>query len=213
MANYFSIITKIKELFDITNAQPMSSEEQGKRRLEVVASFKARSDRNRTETEKLADQIAGVFGSIPVILLHVVWFGFWILWNTGYIPGLEPVDPFPFGLLTMVVSLEAIFLSSFVLLSQNRSAKVADLREDVDLNINVQTELEVTKLLNLVDEIHGHLGLRKKRDRELEHLKQRTDLAKIEETIVEETTAAARPDGVVAAAEDLDPKPKVAKKR
>ncbi len=202
MANYFSIISKIKELFENTDTGNLSHEEARKRRLEVVASFKARSDRNRSWTERMADGISGVFGSVEFILLHVVWFGGWIAWNNGWIVGFAPFDPYPYGFLTMIVSLEAIFLSAFVLLSQNRSAKVADLREDVDLNINVQTELEVTKLLNLVDEIHGHLGLRTKRDRELEQLKQRTDLNKIEESIVEETSAAGRSELVVANTED-----------
>ena len=110
MTNYFSIITKIKELFEFQSSEPMSTEEQRKRRLEVVASFKARSDRNRTALEKLSDEIAGVFGSIWFIGLHLVWFGLWISWNLGWWVNLEPFDPFPFGLLTMIVSLEAIFL-------------------------------------------------------------------------------------------------------
>ncbi len=186
MVNYFSIISKIKELFEAQGSEPLSTDEQRKRRLALVASFKARSDQNRTWSERLADEVAGLFGSPVFVLLHVVWFFGWIAWNLDWLPGLLPFDPFPFGLLTMIVSLEAIFLSGVVLLSQNRSAKVADLREDVDLNINVQTELEVTKLLNLVDDIHQHLGLRKKLDRELEQLKQRTDVDKIEATIVEE---------------------------
>ncbi len=193
MSPYFSIISKIKELFESTNSDSISHEEQRKRRLDLVASFKARSDRNRALPERVADSIAGVFGSTEFILLHVIWFGGWIVWNNGWVAGLEPFDPYPYGLLTMVVSLEAIFLSSFVLLSQNRSAKVADLREDVDLNINVQTELEVTKLLNLVDDIHGHLGLRKKHDKELQQLKQRTDVEQIEASIVEQTAAASEP--------------------
>jgi uncharacterized membrane protein len=187
----FSIVTKIKSFFDDISATGLVGTEHSKRRHELVDSFKARSDRNRTLAERIADQIAGVFGSVEFIGLHVVWFAGWIAWNTGLVPDVLPFDPYPFGLLTMIVSLEAIFLSSFVLLSQSRSAKVADLREDVDLNINVQTELEVTKVLNLVDEIHQHLGLKTTHDRELEQLKQRTDVAKIEETIVTQTEAAA----------------------
>lgn len=188
----FSIVSKIKSFLEDIGSTELTGPEHSQRRHELVDSFKARSDRNRSWTERAADDIATVFGSVEFILLHVIWFGGWVAWNTGLIPDVVAFDPYPFGLLTMFVSLEAIFLSSFVLLSQNRSAKVADLREDVDLNINVQTELEVTKLLNLVDEIHQHLGLRTTHDRELEQLKKRTDVAKIEETIVTQTEAATR---------------------
>ena len=196
MEKHLAIISRIKELFTTSSSAELSHDQRSQQRHELVASFKARSDRNRTPLERFADNISGVFGSIWFIGLHVVWFAVWVPWNLGWIPELVPFDPFPFGLLTMIVSLEAIFLSSFVLLSQNRSAKVADLREDVDLNINVQTELEVTKLLNLVDDIHTHLGLRTQRDRELEQLKQRTNVEKIEATIVEETAAANSSDAV-----------------
>jgi uncharacterized membrane protein len=84
---------------------------------------------------------------------------------------LTPFDPFPFGLLTMVVSLEAIVLSTFVLITQNRMADMSDERADLDLQINLLAEYEITKILKLTDAIADHLGLREGKDPELNDLK------------------------------------------
>ncbi|MBI4032310.1 DUF1003 domain-containing protein [Candidatus Berkelbacteria bacterium] len=173
----------IRDLFRDAVDQSLSKEERHKKREELVESFKARSDRNRSWGEKLADELSGIFGSVEFIVLNALGFIFWIAWNLEWIPGFIPFDPFPFNLLTMVVSLEAIFLSLFVLLSQNRAGKVADMREEVDLNINLLTEQEVTKLLNMVDDIHRHLKLKKGRDRKLEELKKDTNVKKLESDI------------------------------
>lgn len=175
----------IRDLFKSAIDESLSKEERHKKRREIVESFKARSDRNRSWGEKLADELSGIFGSVEYVILHVIWFGIWISWNLGLIPGLVPFDPFPFGLLTMVVSLEAIFLSMLVLLSQNRAGKVDDIREEVDLNINLLTEQEVTKVLNMVDDIHRHLKLKKGHDQKLEELKKETSVRKLEADIEE----------------------------
>jgi uncharacterized membrane protein len=90
------------------------------------------------------------------VWLHVVWFSVWIIINLPAL-GIE-FDPYPFGLLTMIVSLEAIFLSTFVLISQNRQALHADKRAKLDLQVNVISEREITKLMELVSDIHEHLN-------------------------------------------------------
>lgn len=95
-------------------------------KLEQVALSK------RTSLEKIADVIATEVGKVWFILLHVIWFSFWIIYNEGEIPNLKPFDPFPFSLLTTIVSLEAIFLSLFILTSQNRAARQADQRSHLD---------------------------------------------------------------------------------
>lgn len=182
----------IRDLFRDATDLSLSKEERHKKRAEIVESFKARSDRNRSFGEKVADELSGIFGSVEFVVLHVAWFGGWIAWNLGLIPGAVPFDPFPFGLLTMVVSLEAIFLSMMVLLSQNRAGKVADIREEVDLNINLLTEQEVTKLLNMVDDIHRHLKLSKGKDAKLEELKKETSVRKLEADIEDSVKAAQR---------------------
>jgi uncharacterized membrane protein len=89
----------------------------------------------------------------------VVWFGFWILANLELIPGIPAFDPFPFQLLTMTVSLEAIFLSLFVLASQNRMTHEADRRANLDLQINLLAEREMTAVLRLLQDIARHLDV------------------------------------------------------
>jgi uncharacterized membrane protein len=108
--------------------------------------------------DHLADRITAFSGSMTYVWLHVGWFTVWIAVNVGLF-GLAAFDEFPFGLLTMIVSLEAIFLSTFVLISQNREARSADRRARLDLQINMLAEQEVTRLTKMVADIHEHLGL------------------------------------------------------
>lgn len=176
-------ITRLSAVFERLTDPAVSQTEKTKQRQEIVENFKARSDRNRTWTERTADNLSAIFGSVEFIAFNALWFGGWIGWNTGLIPGAVAFDPFPFGLLTMIVSLEAIFLSLFILVSQNRASKVEDVREEVDLNINLLTEQEVTKLLHMVDDIHRHLGLSTTHDKQLEALKKTTSVRKIESDI------------------------------
>lgn len=157
-----------------------------KEQREKIKSFKAKMDLNRGITDKVADFMTNGFGSFWFLMLNALWFAGWIIVNVGLIPGVKPFDPFPFGFLTMVVSLEAIFLAIIVLISQNRAAKTADLREEIDLQLNVRAEQEITKLLIIVDEIHDHLGLDPEDDAELIMMKQRTDLNAIEKELAQE---------------------------
>jgi len=102
----------------------------------------------RTAVERVADAIAAFSGSIPFLVVHATWFVLWIGWNTLASPRF---DPYPFGLLTMVVSLEAIFLSVFVLLSQNRQAAKDRVHSDVEYDVNVKAEMEVAALHEKLD--------------------------------------------------------------
>jgi uncharacterized membrane protein len=123
-------------------------------------SLKAEADASRKMPEIVADDITRVFGSFWFAISHIVWFSLWILLNTELIPGLAAFDPYPFGLLTMIVSLEAIFLSIFVLISQNRAQRIADLREEISLKVTMQSEKEVTETLKIVDRIAKHLKVK-----------------------------------------------------
>jgi uncharacterized membrane protein len=114
----------------------------------------------RTFIQKAADWISEFSGSIPFLAIHVVVFAVWIFWNTGWPPGLPDFDPFPFGLLTMAVSLEAIILSVFVLLSQNRQAAKDRIRADVEYEVNLKAELEIAHLHEKVDELHAETQAR-----------------------------------------------------
>lgn len=112
-----------------------------------------------TVVQRVADWLAWFSGSIPFLVLHAIWFGAWILLNTGIvnIPGLSGFDPFPFGLLTMIVSLEAIFLATFVLISQNRQVEKDKVRSDIEYDINIKAEMEVGELHQKVDHIHAEM--------------------------------------------------------
>lgn len=102
--------------------------------------------------EKLSDVLTSIAGDIRFVYFSVVWFFVWIVWNTNLIPGVVAFDPFPFGLLTMVVSLEAIFLSLFVLISQNRQTARDKIRNDIEYEVNVRAGAEVHLLMKHLKE-------------------------------------------------------------
>jgi uncharacterized membrane protein len=110
-------------------------------------------EKDRTVVEKAADWIAAFSGSIPFLALHVIWFAIWIGWNVAA-PTEQRFDQFPFGLLTMCVSLEAIILSVFVLLSQNRQIEKDKVRADIEYEVNLKAELEVMQLHEKVDRLN-----------------------------------------------------------
>lgn len=134
----------------------------------------------------MADFLTGQFGTVWFLIWNAVVFIGWIEWNLGLF-GLPIFDPFPFGLLTMLVSLEAIGLAIIVLISQNRQNKIADLRQQVDFEVDVRAEEEITKLLRMLHEVRDHLGLVKK-DRELMQMERRADIKQIQRDIERENT-------------------------
>jgi uncharacterized membrane protein len=166
--------------------QIFSSDEEVEKRRKVIKSFKAKADAKRSLAEKFADLMTVKFGSVLFLSLNALWFLSWILINTGMIPGIEPFDPFPFGLLTMVVSLEAIFLAIIVLISQNREARIADLREEIELRISSISEGELTKLINLMVLLLEKNGIKVDEDPELKKMLQPTDNAEIERQLEKE---------------------------
>lgn len=149
----------------------------------LIKSLKARADEQRTVSERAADWITGKLGSMTFLAINILWFAGWITINSGVIPGVEPFDPFPFSFLTMVVSLEAIFLAIIVLVSQNREAKVTDLREEVDLQVDIITEAEITKVLRVLSILLEKHGVDVSEDEELSDMLQPTKLSNIEKTL------------------------------
>ncbi|MFT3709610.1 MAG: DUF1003 domain-containing protein [Archangium sp.] len=113
-----------------------------------------------TMIERVADLLADFSGRFSFLLVHAVWFGVWIAINVNLIPGIAPFDQYPFGLLTMVVSLEAIFLSCMVLISQNRSAEKERIRSDAEYEANMKAGLEVTQLHVKIDALTDSLSSR-----------------------------------------------------
>lgn len=123
-------------------------------------------------TDRVAGRIERFAGSPRFIWIHVLWFTAWIVANT--IVPVHHFDPFPFTFLTLVVSLEAIFLSAFILMSQNVSAGLSDRRNQLDLQINLLTEQENTKMLQMLVRISKHLGIRDCEDPEVRILEEAT---------------------------------------
>ncbi len=97
--------------------------------------------RERSSQERFADSVTTFAGSMPFVYLHLLWFTSWIVVNEGLVGGRYVFDPFPYGLLTMIVSLEAIFLSTFVMISQNREAQRQNVRADLDFETNIRSEV------------------------------------------------------------------------
>lgn len=137
-------------------------------RREAIKSFKAKANAKRSAAEKFADWLTAYFGSVLFLAINAVWFIIWITINTGLIPGIKEFDPFPFGLLTMMVSLEAIFLAIIVLISQNREARIGELREEVDLQLNQLSEEEITKIIKMLTILMKKQGIDVEHDKELQ---------------------------------------------
>ncbi|MBE2252618.1 MAG: DUF1003 domain-containing protein [Myxococcus sp.] len=111
-------------------------------------------EENVTAVQRVADAAAAFSGSIAFLVVHIVWFAVWVGVNLSVVPAIEAFDPFPFGLLTMIVSLEAIFLSCMVLISQNRQAAKERIRSDAEYDANIRAGLEVTQLHVKVDALY-----------------------------------------------------------
>jgi uncharacterized membrane protein len=128
------------------------------RNIQTMLDVRRAEESRKTRQDRLADMLTRFSGNMWFVYVHTVWFAWWIADNKGWIPGVV-FDPFPFGLLTLIVSLEAIFLATFVLISQNRAAAVADMRADLDLQIDLLAEYEVTQLLRIVAAIGRKLDV------------------------------------------------------
>lgn len=175
---------------------PDDSPDRRQRRVLANRAFraiKAQHAAQRTLLEAIADQLNERAASSPFLLFHVVWFGIWILWNTGGLQrfGLAPFDPYPFGFLTLVVSLEAIFLSIFVLMAQKREAAIAELREEMQLQVSLRLEQEMTKSLQLVAGLYTRLGHKMGEDPELREMLQPLDIKEIERELLLQIATAA----------------------
>ncbi len=158
-------------------------QEEIRKSRRVIKSFKAKANRNRTPSEKLADWMTLTFGTILFLVFNLIVFVFWLLINKGYIPFFPIFDPYPFNLLTTAVSLEAIILAIFVLISQNRQSKVDELREEVNYQIGLISEKEITKILMLVTQIAEKNKIDISKDEILAEMLQPTNTEGIEKAL------------------------------
>jgi uncharacterized membrane protein len=158
-----------------------SVEQLTQRNVEAILNLEEAAKEQRTPTEMLAERIAKFCGSMKFVWVHVIWFTSWIVFNL--MPGMKHIDPFPFTFLTLVVSLEAIFLSTFILISQNHDTQISERRNHLDLQINLLSEQENTKMIQMLQAIADKIGVDLSHDSDLEKLRQETQPEKLVEQI------------------------------
>jgi len=124
-----------------------------------IARLEEEFKKRRGLADRVVDRIADFSGSLTFVIAHVLFFAGWIVLNLGLVPGIEPWDNYPFLLLTVVVSLEAIFLSTFVLMKQSRMGRWVDERSQIDLQINLLAEREMTVMLQMLQGICARLSV------------------------------------------------------
>ena len=146
------------------------------RNIDALQERRQKEERKASTQDKIAEVVTAFTGSMAFVYIHLVAFGLWIGFNAGLVPGVKPWDP-TFVILATEASVEAIFLSTFVLISQNRAAALADKRADLDLQINLLSEHEITRLLSVAIAIATASGVK---------LDDRTELAELERDVAPE---------------------------
>lgn len=151
--------------------------------VDAVLKLEQKAREQRTSADRIAEAIANFCGSMTFVWVHVAWFGGWILINL--IPGITHIDPFPFTFLTLVVSLEAIFLSTFILISQNHDTRISERRSHLDLQLNLLSEQENTKMIAMLQAIAARVGAELSPDPHIDALSQETQPEKLVQQIEE----------------------------
>lgn len=152
---------------------------------QIIRSFEARALKKRTLLNKIADTLSSLFGTVGFLLINVVFYTFWVLGNSGKIQGFPIVDPYPFLLMTLSLSVEAILLTTIILMSQNRENQRDVLRNELGLQVQLITEREITKILSLIKKM---LEEQKKQedDPELDEMTKQIDTGYIERKLEKE---------------------------
>jgi uncharacterized membrane protein len=173
---------------DLRPGTPVGGERRVRRSAGINTAFraiKAQHSANRSAMEVMADRMIGFASSTPFLVVHAFVFIAWIYWNLPF-SGLPKFDPYPYGMLTTIVSLEAIFLSIFVLMTQSRESRIGELREELTLQVNLRMEEEITKTLHLVAGLYSRLGLTLADDPELKQMLEPLDPKKMETDLAEQ---------------------------
>jgi len=171
--------------------EPKSVDELTEQNVRTIADLERAAQAHQTSADRVADRITRFCGSMPFVWVHVVWFTVWILGNTEFLA--KPIDPYPFSFLTLVVSLEAIFLSTFIMISENRQGRIDERRSHLDLQINLLAEQENTKTLQLLKEIAKKVGIDPSGDPDVDVLEQSTRPEKLVEQIDQGIAQAGKP--------------------
>jgi uncharacterized membrane protein len=111
-------------------------------------------EKRKNFIDKVSDKITEFTGSMAFVYLHIIWFGLWLLYN---LTSPEAFDPYPFGLLTLIVSLEAIILATFILISQNRQSEISDMRSELDYETDIRSEKNSAEILALLKKIQANM--------------------------------------------------------
>jgi uncharacterized membrane protein len=152
--------------------------------IDSIAKQETEFMEKRTLSERAGDLVAGFAGSLVFVMIHALLVLSWILVNAHGVPGIPQFDPYPFSLLGLMVAVEAVVLSSFILMRQNRMTKRAERRDQLNLQIDLIAEKEVTKLLQMVRAICAHLGLHQiAEDEELKEFTQATSVETLTQRI------------------------------
>jgi uncharacterized membrane protein len=151
------------------------------RNIKALLDRAKEEEATKTTEERVADTITRFTGSMAFVYIHLTLFGLWIAWNSGVL-GLAPFDE-SFVVLAMIASVEAIFLSTFVLISQNRMMKHADKRSDLNLQVSLLSEHEITRLITLVTAMAQQMKIEEAHDPEIEELSQDVRPEKVLDTM------------------------------
>jgi uncharacterized membrane protein len=148
--------------------------------VEAIAKLERESLLQRSAAEQISDVITRFTGSITFVVLHVLLFAVWVLVNLNLIPGIAPFDPFPFGILTLIVSTEGVFLAIFILISQNRMSRQAERRAHLDLQISILSEQEMTMMLRMQQKLCQRLDVEVEPIKEeAQRLMDKTDVRRV----------------------------------
>jgi uncharacterized membrane protein len=151
--------------------------------VRTIADLERAAIERRTLTERVSDGITRVIGSLSFLVAHLIGLLAWFAANLSLVPGLRPFDPFPFGILTLIVSTEGVLLAIFVLISQNRMTRLSNQRAHLNLQISLLSEQETTKLLQEMRRLSGRLGVSEEEDAETLRLSERTHLQTLAEKL------------------------------
>lgn len=157
----------------------------GHKSRQIIRSFEAEALKKRPLVVKVADFLTSYFGTFSFLVINVVAYAVWILGNTGRIPGFPIIDPYPYSFMNSFVSVEAIILSVIVLMSQNRENQRDVLRNELGLQVELISEKEITKILQLLKEILINQK-KAKSDPELEEMTKEIDAGYIERRLEKE---------------------------
>jgi uncharacterized membrane protein len=150
------------------------------RNIDAIAKLEHDALGRRTPTERVSDVIAKLVGNVGFLLAQLILITGWVLANLRVIPGLKPFDPFPFGILALVISSESVFLTVFVLISQNRMARQSERRSHLDLQVGMLSEQELTTILQMLHKLCRHMGVNiDSANQEVQSFSKTTDVHKL----------------------------------